>query len=250
MGAGRSTYLVGVEHRLEEQGFEPLDQAGPAHVYRRRRFELTKFGMFETFLVVHHATEGDGAELERLTEAAQKLSLENKVPLVRGLGSGVLAYPVLVAEAVSGELRHFVVEFRLSRAWAAFTFPVVVDLASGEALMNDRTPVWGFAYYRGFRKEAKRLLAPPPPGGAAESVSRWRATSPEDRRRVRGQVRRVGLAQLGLLVGLVALVVLPWAAFLGPPVAALVSALLVVVGYLVAASGFLWARRVEKSRFM
>jgi hypothetical protein len=44
--------------------------------------------------------------------------------------------------------------------WASAEIPVVFNLRSKELYFFEKTPLWGSAYYDGFRKMIKRLLAP------------------------------------------------------------------------------------------
>jgi hypothetical protein len=44
--------------------------------------------------------------------------------------------------------------------WAANEIPVVYDAATNRLHYFEKTPVWGAAYYKGFRKLIVELLAP------------------------------------------------------------------------------------------
>ena len=69
-------------------------------------------------------------------------------------------YPVLAADGISDELRRFVGSYD-PKHWCLMEFPVVVEPSSRSLVLLEKTPIWGAAYYRKTRHEARDLLAPP-----------------------------------------------------------------------------------------
>ena len=88
-----------------------------------------------------------------------EFALKNKIWLPRGLGAGVVAYPLLVTDIVSDDVRSFVQKY-CPKHYASTEFPAVVELSSKSVLYCNSTPIRGALYYRGFRKEVERLYRP------------------------------------------------------------------------------------------
>ena len=81
-----------------------------------------------------------------------KYALDNPhTGLPRGLGRGVLSIPVLVSEDFDDEVKKWITETLAPKHWAAFEFPVLISTRLRQLYYCKKTPVWGAAYYRGFR---------------------------------------------------------------------------------------------------
>lgn len=160
MAGSPDGYRHTVAARLEPLRFVELSgaasEAGALAAFRRRRVQATKFGFWETFLFLF----GEGAGPDRSAEAL-RAALGNKVGLPRGLGSGLVVYPVFAVQQAGPELLALVGR-QAPKHWAAFEFPVVTELGSGRLLRQETTPAWGGAYYKTMRKEADQLFAPAP----------------------------------------------------------------------------------------
>jgi hypothetical protein len=48
-----------------------------------------------------------------------------------------------------------------TKHWAAFEVPVLYDSNHDKLLFFEKTPVWGGAYYKGFRNQIQKYLAAP-----------------------------------------------------------------------------------------
>jgi hypothetical protein len=80
---------------------------------------------------------------------ATKFSLDNRDSLLpRGFGGSLLSIPTIVSEGFGEEIKN----------WAAFEFPVLVSTLERQIYYYKKTPVWGAAYYRGFRKFVEEVL--------------------------------------------------------------------------------------------
>jgi hypothetical protein len=144
----------------ESTGFERIDaQVGDAPVYRRRQFSITKFGLVDTF-IVPTCVEGDltSSKLSDFSSEAFNVGLANKNFLPRGFGGLAIVYPLLVVENISDDVRRFVTQDYNPKHFASFEFPAVYSLAQNGLLTLEKTPVWGAAYYGGFRDEVRRLF--------------------------------------------------------------------------------------------
>jgi hypothetical protein len=156
------SYFEEVRDHLEEAGFK--DEAPPPGSTlkaRRRSIKLSRFGVVETVVAVSTVrSQPDSEQLRTFGGAVVESALAGKVRIPRGFGSGLVVYPVFVADAIPDELREFVASYAPKR-WSILEFPVVVDLSSGDLVLFEKTPLWGAAYYRTTRREARVLLAPP-----------------------------------------------------------------------------------------
>jgi hypothetical protein len=55
-------------------------------------------------------------------------------------------------------MAQFIRDTAPQKHWAAAEIPVAFDSATGQVCYFERTPVWGAAYYAGFRREIQRYL--------------------------------------------------------------------------------------------
>ena len=77
----------------------------------------------------------------------------------RGAGAGVLSMPILMCKSPTDEAVEWVESNISPKHWAAFEFPVLVSLSSGQTSYCKKTPIWGAVYYRGFRKFVQEFVA-------------------------------------------------------------------------------------------
>jgi hypothetical protein len=161
-----AAYLDTVRGRLTAAGYEWTDDAKiEGHevlgLARKSGFRLTKFGNSEELFVFVRTAALDPAELRRLSADAFRYALANKSCfLPRGLFNSLWVYAVALADSVDGETARGVRQDAPKKHWASAEIPAAVDLSSGTLLKFERTPMWGAAYYRGFRKTIERFLAP------------------------------------------------------------------------------------------
>jgi hypothetical protein len=157
-------YLLGLSSRMKRWGFsefhhQPQDIDTPLCLHKRE-FVATKFSIVDTFSVVMRAPlDCTPLNFETLSKRVFQFALDNKNRWPRGLGGGAVAYPVLVADTLSGQLRSFA-ESYCPKHWASIEFPVLVDLSSQSICHYASTPAWGAFYYEGLRNEARRLFWP------------------------------------------------------------------------------------------
>jgi hypothetical protein len=156
------SYLTKVKERLDAAGYTWLDTRGLfTAAARKKRFQLTKFGMWETFFVFHEFARLDRAELQSFVRGATDFTFENRsVSLPRGLFAGMVTFGVALAESVDEATARAVRGEAPAKHWAAQEMPVVYDAGAKRLVYFEKTPVWGAAYYRGFRKQIEELLAP------------------------------------------------------------------------------------------
>ncbi|MGD1054911.1 MAG: hypothetical protein ABR867_02375 [Nitrososphaerales archaeon] len=122
-------------------------------------FEISKFGKMTRFVLGTRAATPGASMVQDFSAKATKYALDNRGSLLpRGLGGSMLAFPVVVSEEVDESLGKWVEETFAPEHWAAFEFPVLVSTGRRRVYYCKRTPIWGAAYYRGFRKFAESYI--------------------------------------------------------------------------------------------
>jgi len=158
-----ASYLAALEPRLQAEGFQKLPdvpvETDAAVAYRKRKFEITKFGLVDRFAIpVWRA----GSELtdDWLRDYGTRCfayALKNKSWLPRGFFGMAIAYPLVVTDVLEPPLEELVTRGYCPKHWASSEFPAVFDLRRGTVFHYEATPTWGAAYYPGMRTEVARL---------------------------------------------------------------------------------------------
>ena len=159
------TWLRMVLQRLSSDGFsishnvsfEGQEFMAVAH---RSRFELTKFGNSETFFVFGSLQTCDADSIRGFSSLAFKFAKRSKsFPLPCGLFEFVCCFAVCLADALDESTADSVRRVMPRKHWAAAEIPVVFDCDQGRVCFLERTPLWGAAYYKGFRNQIAKYLA-------------------------------------------------------------------------------------------
>ena len=77
-----------------------------------------------------------------------------------GLFEAIGVYPVVLTDKLDPSLAQAIAHQAPSKHFAAFEFPAVYDRATNQLHYYQDTPLWGRAYYRGFRSTVQKYLAP------------------------------------------------------------------------------------------
>jgi hypothetical protein len=163
-------WLSSARKRLAVAGFVvlddvPYDGGTFSVVARRSRFELTKFGFSESFFIFREFDRLTTAEIRAFSADAYLCAKKyKKIPLPCGLFESVFCYSVAVAKTVEEPTLDSIRSEMPSNHWASAEIPVVYDQARGKLFYFEKTPLWGCAYYAGFREQIDQLL-----GGIAQA---------------------------------------------------------------------------------
>lgn len=159
-------YLSLLEGRLSEEGFHttkgiPIEPYRLDLVAAKSSWELSKFGkMTRAVLVAKSQAQEPGSVLD-FSSRSTKYALDNRDSVLpRGFGGSLLSVPVLASEGFDEELKRWSQRTLTKKHWAAFEFPVLVALGEQRIYYCRKTPIWGAAYYKGFRKFVDRYLDP------------------------------------------------------------------------------------------
>ena len=101
--------------------------------------------------------EASAADFDTYTQACVSWGLNHYQGLPRGMQKGVAFHPVLLQENPSPEVVAYTKQ-KPDAHWAAFVMPTVVDLSSGSVEYLEKTPIWGFAMWKGIRKVSDEVL--------------------------------------------------------------------------------------------
>lgn len=157
-------WLHHIAARLHSDSFVPLNPqsyqpAGFKFAVRRTRFEIGKFGMAETFFVFADIPALTPQAMGGFSSAAFQLALRSKsVPLPCGLFESVWCFAVAITSDLHPQVAESIRSTTPPKHWSAGEIPVVFDAARGYLCHFEKTPVWGAAYYAGFRKQIQRYL--------------------------------------------------------------------------------------------
>ncbi|MEZ6102810.1 MAG: hypothetical protein R3E01_28035 [Pirellulaceae bacterium] len=159
-----SEWLQTKLQRLAVEGFVRLEQDGKAEVgieaiARRTRFEISKFGFSETFFIFRRFDSLNAQALRDFSSNAFRLAkLSKTIPLPCGVFESVWCFAVAVADQVDGTAAESVRNVAPPMHWAAAEIPVIFNQADRRLYYFEKTPLWGAAYYSGFRSQIKRFL--------------------------------------------------------------------------------------------
>jgi hypothetical protein len=154
-------YISSLEEKMVNAGFETFEKPAIINLdraFRRKKFELAKVGSVTTFCGVKCVSETiQGNIVEAFSKNLFDYALRNKGFFARNAFQSVLVYPVLVTAGAHGEVQNFLDSY-WPKHWMAFEFPVIVDLSMNKVLCHRSTPLWGWAFHEGFKKEAEMLF--------------------------------------------------------------------------------------------
>jgi hypothetical protein len=151
------SFFDGFSTRLAQRGFSVRRRIGWRGysfdlVASTSKYEISKFGKMTRFIIASAIESANPGIVEAFSARATEFALENRGSLLpRGLGGSLLSIPVAVSQDFSEKVKGWITQTLAKKHWAAFEFPVLLSTKNGEIFYCTRTPMWGWAYYRGFR---------------------------------------------------------------------------------------------------
>lgn len=156
-------YLPTLDQWMQYYGFAAVSIENNLQVersYKRNKFETSKFGTVDTYCFVKCSIENaSGNVLGAYSSQAFELAAKHRTGRPLGMGAMLIVYPLLVTKNISQELYTYLKNY-CPKHMAAAEFPSVLDIATEYLYYYELTPVWGSAYYNGYRKETYRLFSP------------------------------------------------------------------------------------------
>ena len=160
-----NSWIQQVSQRLAMNGFNAM----PPEKYlaqnfkfaaHRSRFEITKFGMAENFFTFAEIPNLNVGILQQFSATSFQFAKANKSSsMPDGFFSATFSFAVAITANVPAEFADYIRATAPTKHWSAFEIAAVFDLANGGLYYFTGTPVWGAAYYNGFRKEIQANLA-------------------------------------------------------------------------------------------
>lgn len=148
-------YVEMISGRLQQ---EPQFIPGlRSYMFKTERMTMALAKLHQYFFI----TQDDGADYEsmrRFTEACVAYVLDTYQGLPRGLQKGLGIYPVMCQNTANPQAIAFA-QRKPDNHFAAFELPVVVEMSSGRLHYMQKTPVWGFAMWKGIKRIAEATLS-------------------------------------------------------------------------------------------
>ena len=128
-------------------------------VAHKSGFEITKFGNYETFFVFAEIPNLDYQTLRQFSDFAFNYAVASKsFPLPCGIFEAVSCFPVAVTENIDAATAQAVSSETPPKHWSAFEMPVVYSRSQRMLYYFQATPLWGAAYFKGFRRTILEFL--------------------------------------------------------------------------------------------
>ncbi len=133
-------------------GLPGVDAENRVLMASKTTFSWKGFVFLSQHVVVREISEPKVQDVQQLFDigfaAAKKV---NCVPLLRGMQFGYVVIPVIVAEVVSPEVRHYVCQAPLNR-WCLLELPVICNIRTEETWYFKRTNLWGALFFSDLRR--------------------------------------------------------------------------------------------------
>jgi hypothetical protein len=147
---------------LKYYGFSEIkvnEAAGADKVYLRSRVEATKFGNVSFYICVKHIENATPDSLRDFSTKMFSLAHRHCTGPPLGFGAMLQVFPLVVTENISAEAAQFVKTY-CAKHFAASEFPSIIDVNTGYLYFYPATPLWGYAYYSGYRRDAYNYFSP------------------------------------------------------------------------------------------
>jgi hypothetical protein len=155
---------------LKYYGFNPLNvnaQAGADKVYLRSRVEATKFGKVDFYICAKNIPNATNEQVRNFSSSMKSLANRHRTGPPLGFGAMLQVFPLIITENITNDVAQFMKSY-CPKHFAASEFPSVVDLNTGYVYYYPTTPLWGYAYYSGYRRDSYNFFSPK----AWEEISR------------------------------------------------------------------------------
>lgn len=128
-------------------------------VAHRSRFELSKFGNSETFFVFAEFDKLSRESMQQFSDKAFNYAKASRnVSLPCGLFESVYCFAVAIVDVLDQVTSESVRNDIPTKHWAAAEIPIVYERSQKKLCFFEKTPIWGGAYYAGFRRQIEKFL--------------------------------------------------------------------------------------------
>lgn len=152
--------------RLKKEGFRLTEGVQYRdhtfrYVAKRTRFELDKFGFFDTLFMFNEDCPPEISALRGLSRDCLDYALKkSRIPLPRGFLRGLVCYSVALVDQLDAITAETIRTQDPPRHWAAFEFLIAYERNTDQLHYLERTPKWGRLYWDHFRKVTFQMLSP------------------------------------------------------------------------------------------
>ncbi|HCA43627.1 MAG TPA: hypothetical protein DEP28_10295 [Bacteroidetes bacterium] len=132
-------------------------------VFKRKKLEATKFGNELIYIIVNEINSGyDFNKLVSLS--TENFRYVNELMSfysegIKGFGTMMVNFNLFLTESFNNDMYKFSIEYK-PKHFAAAEFPSILDLSTNNLYFLRDTPIWGFAYYDGYRKRSYEFFSP------------------------------------------------------------------------------------------
>lgn len=134
-------------------------EAGVDRVFKRSRFEAAKFGTVDVYCCAKYFENAGAGILKEFSSKMFDLAMKHRSGAPLGFGAMLVVHPLIVTENIPQDIYNEVKQY-CPKHFAANEFPVILDLAAGYVYYYEQTPLWGSAYYSGFRRQSYEFFSP------------------------------------------------------------------------------------------
>jgi hypothetical protein len=152
-------WLQTAVQRLQTDGFTIRNQNYFKIVAHRSRFELSKFGNAETYFIFADVDYLDVNLMRKFSADAYNYAVQTKSSsLPCGFFESVWCFAVAVARNVDDATAYAIKTETPPSHWSAGEMRVAYDAPRHQLYYFDQTPLWGAAYYAGFRRQIQKYF--------------------------------------------------------------------------------------------
>lgn len=150
----KDDYINKIYSKFEQNGFKLQKDTVDSFevtIATKSEFKLSWYAAQIKFFAIMGVSNNITKEtIENYSKICIDYAIKNKKGLPRGLQSGIVSFALLVSLNVDEDAKKFAQE-RPKKHFAAFEMPLVFDLKENKLYYYEKTPNWGFIYYKTFR---------------------------------------------------------------------------------------------------
>jgi len=143
-------------------GFEEIKvhaEAGTDIVFKKSEMKASKFGNVKTYCCAKYFSEINAEAFASYSTKMFDLATRHRDGAPLGFGAMLQVFPLIIADKISNDVYQKVLSY-CPKHFAAAEFPSVLDLSTGYLYYYKDTPMWGYAYYDGYRRDSYRYFCP------------------------------------------------------------------------------------------
>lgn len=162
MSQKHSQYMELLAQWLKYYGFNEItvnEAAGTDKVYKRSRIEATKFGNVDFYVCIKYIPNATPDLIRDYSSKMFSLANRHRTGPPLGFGAMLQVFPLVITENITNEAANFINGY-CPKHFAASEFPSIFDLNTGYLYYYPNTPIWGYAYYAGYRRDSVNFFSP------------------------------------------------------------------------------------------